>query len=282
MSGLNGLAVISLLVGTLVIACGGGSSLNPPPPVIQKALVHPSDRQMDATGYAYNIRTTEGMSIADSVAAQAALPGNVILWPGRVRDLGYGDLTTLFTTAATHANFTHFYTYDELGWKNGTIDFADVQIAHNAAVQATTYGLKPVVTLMPRVVLDPNFSLPDVNIYKVIVLDPYPTVGGMGVTGVPWKGNLMSSLLHGSVIKLRGMGYTGDFWYAYQAFSVAGTDDAANRAMFTTQREAIADALALGMSGIIPFGLDLGPDAKAREPWIVPGREGPYLDLLLP
>lgn len=277
----NLLGVLVIALAVVLVACGGGSSPSVPVPMAQ-ALVHPSDRQLDATGYAYNIRVTEGMSVKDSVAAQAQLPGSVILSPGRANVEGFGDLEQYLNEAASYGNFTHLYVYDELGWKRNSIDFSDVGAAHDAALRGLAYGLKPVVTLQPFVVLNDAFRLPDVNVYKVIVLDPYPSVGAMGQAGVPWKDNLMSSQLHGAVIKLRAMGYTGDFWYAYQAFSVAGTDDAANRAMFTQQRETIADAAALGMVGIVPFGLDLGPEAKAREPWIVPGREGPYLDLLLP
>lgn len=260
----------------LLSGCGGGGNppapVAPAAPVLLKALVQPSDRVVDGAGYDLQIQPLAEPDPAASVLAQSRLGGNVMLWAGFTKGEGFDRFPAFVEQARKYPNITHAYVYDELFWTGQeTVIGLDEAAILQAAQLARAAGLKTVVTLMPDVVLDPAFRLADGNAFDAIGLDVYPSarphiVSQLGTCR--YSDNLYSNLFYCAARKLRAQGYTGQIWYVYQAFgSHQETADQLRREL-TLQRETINDAARLGADGIVPWGLHLGAEQIAAEPFL--------------
>lgn len=260
-----------MLITYFLCGCGGGGpGGGPAPAVFRTAHANPDDAIL-AVGDAYDLRIAlnEDTNPVTSAAYQNTQTGTIIAWPGRTRDLGFGGFTAFLAEVAKYPRMEYIYVYDELGWKSGVFDLSDQTAALAASTQARAQGLKTVVCYAPITILDPRFTLGIANGFDVIVIDLYPNIPPP-FTVPTVTGNPYTDWMIAMIAKLRGMGFTGEIWYAYQAFGVVGNDPVWFNAQLVLQRETILAAESLGISGISPFGMYLGTYQLGFEPHLIP------------
>lgn len=268
-----------LYAAALILAgCGGGGApvesvpVVPVAPVLLKALVQPSDRIVSSAGYDLQIQPLAEPDPAASVLAQSRLGPGVMLWAGFTKGQGFATFPSFVAEAARYPNITHAYVYDEFGWDGSKVVIGmDEAAILQAARLARAAGLKPVISIMPDVILDPAFKLAEINVFSIIGVNGYPSsrphdASQLGACKV--NSNLYSNLFYCSVQKLRAMGYTNDVWYVYQAFGVHTETEAQLRAKLELQRETINDAAKLGAAGVAPWGLYLSDAQIKVEPFL--------------
>lgn len=236
----------------------------------QVVCLQPSDHYVAQAGCVSTIQPLTDADPVVNVAKQAQLPGNVILWIGNKNDPGVIERFPVMIAEAKKypGKFTHVYLIDELflcdtGICMGYLEdivAAGAELAHQA-------GLKTICTIIPDVILDPRFSLKNVNMCDGISIDVYPSIrpttpslGGC-TSGI----NYLGDLAYCSAMKLRGMGFVGDFGYIYQAFGLHSDTEQGLTAKFMDQRPVIAAAEAFG-AFVMPFGVYLGAPELSREP----------------
>ena len=242
---------------------------------LKRAKVSPSSGIVNESGYEYSLYTISDLNPATSVPIQAQQEGNVILWAGFTKGIGFTGFPALLAAATSYPNITHAYIYDEafLG-PGGTIQIGlDEPAILNAAQQTRNAGLKPVITILPDIILDPAFAMTSINTYDVIAVNVYPfgrltPIHGDFPTLYP---NILSDLLYSSVQKLRGMGFTGEIWYIYQAFGLHTVSVPDLTAGFNLQMETLDACQGMGVTGIAAFGFWLGPQEIQNEPFLFQG-----------
>lgn len=213
-------------------------------------LAHTGDVPAEE-GFNASIITPSEVGVA-SVEQQATFPGDVALTIGAAKQVSFPDLADYLQRAYSHPNIKWVYLYDELGWEDGQFDFKKYKELIAPAGQIQAAGLKVAVTILPEVVLDSAFEL-DFTAFDVIALDVYPSLGIDWNAGSHLSDNKVINALCNSIAKLRAMGFTGDIWYVYQAFgNHADPDLVANMKL---QKEALAVAPSLGVTGLVAFGL---------------------------
>jgi hypothetical protein len=213
---------------------------------------------------------------AQEVAQQAALPGDVILTMQPFRDARFLRLGEYLQAAKAYPSIKWVYLYDEMYWTGSRVAIGEHDAAISAAAaQVRSADLKTAVTLMPDVVLHEQFHF-DAAAFDVVLLDPYPQAPTGLTNTCVFNENSQTTLLACAVQKLRAHGYAGEIWYVYQGFWLEESDveDKLRR-----QRETIRDAPALGITGLVAFGLF--PGAHMRPP-LTPGIGSPYESLLVP
>lgn len=234
-------------------------------------LVQPSDYTVPSWGFAAQIQTTPEPDPVKSVAQQAALGGPVILWVGADKQRAINNFHTLISEARKYPNIKHVYLFDELFWDNGQFAFGqyEAEVLQGAKL-AREAGLKPIVTILPDVILHDSFKL-DVAAFDGIAIDVYPSIRPTqpDLKGCRW-GNPLADLLYCSIQKLRGMGFTGQIGYIYQAFGVTWLTSDQLKSQLALQREVIDAAPSMGVDAVMPWGLYLGADVIAKEPYLYP------------
>jgi hypothetical protein len=266
----------SMLITFFLCGCGGGGPGGEPPvPRLKTAFINPSDAIIPAgDSYDYRIAVVEDANPITSAAYQATQSGELIAWPGRTREVGFGGFSAFLDEVVKYPAFKYVYLYDELGLGHGRpvdeLHLEDQTAVLAASVQVRERGLKSMVIYFPNAVLNPAFTLGVANGIDIIGLDIYPNI--MPTFSVPnlYPGNPYKNYLAAMVTKLRGMGFTGEIWYVYQAFDIVGNDPVWFTAELVKQRAAIDDALDLGITGIVPFGMYLGAGELEREPNLIP------------
>jgi hypothetical protein len=206
-------------------------------------------------GFNASVVTTGLQGIAASVRAQAAAPADVALTFRYAKQVGeYDHLGEYWAEVRRHPNIKWVYMYDEMFWEGGQIRIGyNEEAITKASRLVQSVGLKTAVSVLPQVVLDPNFAFGDINVFDVIAVVVYPSLGIDWRAGPdPIDPNLYFAVLFESVRKLREMGYRGEVWYVFQAFGVP--DDARLTEHLELQREALARAPAIGVSGAVSFG----------------------------
>jgi len=210
---------------------------------------------------------------------------------GFTKKQGFLHREELVDLASTNPRFKYAYIYDEMfdefnadGKTGSVVIGAKEQEIQNACKYVQSKGLKGIVTIRPDVVLEDKFKLNDVNMCKVIALDPYPAAGSKPgrYYGEKFKDNKNTQQLYYAIEKLKQLGFTGDFWYIYQAFYVDGTPHEVIIEQFKQQQETLKLAQSFGVVGIAAFGFDLGPEELELEPWLRQGRGSVYQDLIKP
>lgn len=257
----------TMLITFFLCGCGGAGE----EPVLKKAFINPSDAILaEADSYDLRIAVTEDPNPATSIAYQNTQPGDIIAWPGRTNVNGFGNWAAILDEVVKYPRMKYIYLYDELGLgEGGVYDLSDQTAVLAASAQARERGLKTIVTYVPHAILNPAFTLGIVNGVDIIAVDIYPNVPipytVPAVYGNPYKDYLLAC-----ITKLRAMGFSGEIWYIYQAFSLTTNDPVWFQAELVKQRAAIDDALGIGAAGVIPFGLYLGAAELGREPNLVP------------
>jgi hypothetical protein len=206
-------------------------------------------------GFNASVVTTGLQDIAASVRAQAAAPADVALTFRYAKQVGeYDCLGEYWAEVRRHPNIKWVYMYDEMFWEGNQIRIGyNEQAITKASRLVQSVGLRTAVSVLPEVVLDPNFAFGDINVFDVVAVVVYPSLG------IDWRAgpertdaNLYFATLLASVRKLREMGYRGEVWYVFQAFG--DPDDALLTEHLELQREALARAPAIGISGAVSFG----------------------------
>ena len=241
---------------------------------LKRAKISSSAGIVTESGYDVTLFTTLDLNAATSVPLQATQDGDVILWAGFTKGIGFSNWPAMIAEAALYPNIKYAYVYDEMFWSGSGISIGlDEPAILTAAAQAHAVGLKTVVTILPDVILDPGFVLNTPNEYDVIAIDVYPLIRPTALVGnypllYP---NILSDLLYSSIQILRGIGFTGEIWYIYQAFGLHSATDAQMTAAFDLQLETLGQCQAMGVTGIVPFGFWLGPTEITNEPNLFQG-----------
>lgn len=263
-----------ILVSTAVLsACGGAGPPGPVAGANPQIRVQVAPDQSAAYAYKVVVRLAQdqpvpgyrdfngsvvtpaaALSPAESVAFQATAPMHVAVTIGSAKSTDYSNLPQFLSAAANYPNVKGVYLYDELFLdRHGNIAMGqDEQAVIAAADTVTQAGYASMVTITPRVVLDPAFALQQPNAFSVIGLNLYPSDNHMWPPACSYNENLYTTILYCAVQKLRGMGYTGQIWYVYQAFG--RTDDPNQQRQLLEQQATIAQAPKLGITGLVAFG----------------------------
>lgn len=207
-------------------------------------------------GFNASIVTTGLQDIQQSVRVQAAAPCDVALTLRSARDVAeYSHLGEYWAEARNHPNIKWVYLYDEMFWEHGRVEIgANERAITNAARLVRSVGLKSAVTILPEVILDSAFAFGEIDVFDVITVDIYPSLGIGWQTGpYPLDPNPYYTMIDHSVRKLRDMGYAGEIWYVFQAFGDSSDRDLMTRLQL--QREALGRAPSLGVTGAVSFGL---------------------------
>lgn len=171
------------------------------------------------------------LTVVPGQAVQHTSNGDMLVGP-------YRDLAALPSSGGKWV-----YVYDELFWK----DTHPEQEVVDAALALQAKGLLTAVSILPEIVLSPEFKLLNPNAYNVIGIDIYPSLGiDWNTQGCKYNDNLYTTMLKCSIDKLRTMGFTGEIWYIYQDFQL---DDK----RLVLQKETIAAAPGLGATGLVAY-----------------------------
>lgn len=289
--------ILGALLTSLLLAPAISQAKIPIPPNIpNRLLILPSD----PIKYPENWQNVSAripknaMTPLESVNWQAEIPGRLVLVPGNARELG--DLSfhkKSIDIASKNKRFEYAYIYDELFWtgKNNQIGLYENEVL-NLSSYAKSRGMKPIVTFIPTVVLDPQFKLQNINAFDVIALDPYPLFNDLnkiGLDQVPGckygdGSNILSNILYCSSQKLKQMGFRGKLWYLYEGF---GSSTLSNEEQIklsnnfkVQQQQTIRDADKMGFDGISPYGIYLGSQEIRSEPFLVEGASSNFADLV--
>lgn len=285
-------SIAIVLLGVMAAACGGGGGTSAPVAAASAAvdgpmpsdlvmryqtrlMVHPTDKVVNEPGFNLSAQTHYNESDpVKSVAAQASLPGDVLMLPGFTRKNGFVNLDVYLQEALKYPNIKYVYLYDELFWNGNGISIGKDEVETLEAARKThAAGLKTAITFQPSVVLDPAFAIKDINAFDVIGLDPYPSAFISNYTGdCKYNDNLQTTLLYCSIQKLKALGYKGDLWYVYQAFGVNTVKPETLKADLAAQRDTIAIAPSFGVVGVAPFGLYLGTEEITTESFLYQGQ----------
>lgn len=266
------------LLNTILLLCGAlaACAAQPHPWTM---FVHPSDHveRAAAASYAVQAQPLEDANDASMVARQAALGGlEVLLWLGQNSDPNKWERAPrLMQLARQYANIHYVYLYDEMFWDKdlGVVVGQHEDEILTAAAQARAVGLHTVVTILPDVILSPQFKLKDITAFDGISIDVYPSIRPTHPDLQGCSANLNSytaDLFYCSVQKLRGMGFRGHVLLLYQAFAVRTLPLATTLAHLQDQRIMVNNAGMLGASGISPWGLYLGAVEHQLEPSLQP------------
>lgn len=241
-----------------------------------KLLVQPSDTIQSSYGYHAQVQPIEDSNDWNMVARQSSLGGEVVLWLGKDKTKSQVERAPkLMQIAQSFKNIKYVYLYDEMFWdkdKGFVIGQYEEEILYGAKV-AHDNGLKTIVTILPDVILHPDFKLKDINAFDGISIDVYPSIRpsrpslGSCTSGL---NNYMSDFFYCSVQKLRGMGFKGEVGLIYQAFALNNIPYETTIKHLQEQRVLIDNASKLGAFAIAPWGMWLGKPELEAEPYLVP------------
>lgn len=274
----------SLTLSVLLLAgCGGGDAI-----AQTRVFVQPSDRIESAAGYDVQIQPTPINAplpdVVSDVARQAALGPNVMLWIGGQTDEVVQRFPALIEEAKKHPNIRSVYLIDEmfLGPNGIEIGRYEREVLEGARI-AHAAGLKTVITMLPEVILSPNFRMQDINAFDVIGVDVYPSIRVDNNThGCRYSDNVIENLLRCSFDKLVALGYRGQKGYVSQAFELNTLPSSVSFAHAALQRPVIDSARWYGVDVLVPWGLYLGKAEIAAESYLTPLGGTPFEYLVRP
>jgi hypothetical protein len=283
------------VAAALLASCGGGGGASPasaPPAQAPQprassyqhiALVNQTEDVLQLPGFDTSFLSVPPWVPDDpvtSVARQTAYPGDVgIVMSPEPKKAGFGNLGQYLAAASGHPNVKYFYVYDEMFFENGAVSIGAREDEIDAAARTVqSAGYKAAVTIMANVILDRGFRLKDPGDFDAIAIDLYPSaLLNTDTGGCTYNANPYTTLLYCSIQRLRAQGYTGQIWYAFQAFALKSESLADLLPRLQLQQETIAQAPSLGVVGVIPYGLywSLPPDSP-----FVPGHGSPFEPLV--
>jgi hypothetical protein len=253
--------MIKKLLATAMIfglaACGGGGEYE------HRMFSTFDATQSDQPGFT-STTSPPALNAQDSVRDQLRGKGDLAFQIPGAKDGNFVKYLPHLEEVAKHRDrFKWIYVFDEMFYspqRGVEIGALEEQITE-AALTVQWYGFKSAVSMMPDVILHPDFRMRNFKAFDVIAIDVYPSniTTDFGCNYYP--SNPTANLLACSYYKLREMGYTGEIWYMYQAFGVPS--DPKLRENLAMQRETIQNAPSIGINGLISFGYDMYPEYEA-------------------
>ncbi len=239
-------------------------------------------------------KTTPRRMFKDQISMKVPTGTKLIVWPGFTKKDGFDfvkpitDLSVQYnaqnkTSGKPYSPIEYIYVYDEIYWGGSGVDFS----LHEKEIYASSAyvknnALKTAVTILPQVILDPQFKPTYLKNIDLIGIDIYPSMppyyNSYETYGCKFPGNPnneLSNLLYCSTQKLRKMGYRGKIWYLPQAFSSTTWDNKTVYEHFLKQKETILHSERMDIQGILPWGYYLGKYELMGEPNLVPGNALP-------
>lgn len=269
---------LALAIAVLISGCGGQVTAKP-----VNICLQASDKVVPMHGCDAMAMPTEERDPIKSVAIQAALPGNVVLWVGHGGEWTINNFVTLIDEAKKYpGKFTHVYLKDEANLcPTGPCPGKDDALIEQGNNIAKSAGFQTIVTLTPSVIFSPGFVLPKTD---HIAIDVYWATLDRTIDfkGCKFSDNELMNHLYCSVQLLRAKGHTGKVGYMWQAFGLATDTHAYRMQYLTEQRKVIDVAGALGIDAVMAWGLHLGAYALEREPNLVPLGGTQYESLVTP
>lgn len=268
------------------ITCMLASCSSQAQPIV--VCVQPSDRVEVMQNCDAMAQPAEVIDVAQAVAIQAALPGPVVLWVGSKdqHDQTVSRFPAMLAEAAKYpGKFPWVYLFDEAGWCADSIcAWRDEILVLQGAALAHSYGMRTLLTLLPDVILDPRFTVADINAFDGISIDVYPSIRPTkpDFGTCRFSDNLLENLFYCSVQKLRSAGFVGKIGYIWQGFGLVSDTNEQRMAYLALQRHAINNAVAMGADAVMAFGCYLGTGELLREPYLVPLCGTPYEYLVTP
>lgn len=277
--------ILLIILTVFLASCGGGGDTSvvitpqKQPIVIskdmQKLFLPSTDNPEDfKDNYEYSLymSTNDNPYPYISVQEQSKFKGDAMLWLGFTKKLGFTK-SKEYIDLANPNKFKYAYIYDEVFWEDGKNSIGEneeniLEIARYAKEK----GLKPVITIMPSVILSDDFKLKDINVYDIIAIDVYPSIiVSKDTKGCSYNNNLYTNLLYCSQKKLKNLGFKGQVWYIYQAMGLH--DQALGNLIdgLKLQQETLNTAKDIGIDGLVPFGYYLSEAAIKEEPLLYQG-----------
>ena len=294
--------IASLILTVILASCGGGGGDSPQlssvtistPPQLSLDIIPVSPKKMTKVFLAssenpedfknapehnlwFSFMADGNSDPSELVKVQAKSKIDTILWMGETKTIGFSSSKQYIDEAAKYSNFKYAYIYDEIFWENFGENFKiSIGEKEDSILEISDYakskGLKPIITLMPSVLLSDNFKMKSINTYDVIAIDIYPSIIVNEYTaGCKYNDNLYTNLLYCSQKKLRNFGYKGEIWYIYQAFGINGENTQEVIKKLQLQKETINIAQQIGIDGIVPFGYYLSKKITDAEPHLYQG-----------
>jgi len=274
--------ILATLAAVLLSACGGQVSAKP-----INICYQPSDR-IAALNCDVSVQRVDGADPVKSVAQQAMQPGPVVLWAGRKEEWPQAMVNFPALIAETRkypGKFVYVNMYDEPGWcPEGFCWFAHEDSVLQGAALARANGIKTLMTIMPDVILHPQFALKDINAFDGISIDVYPSIRPTvpNLHGCSSGVNHLGDLFYCSCKKLRDHGFTGKCGYIFQGFGLRGESHEQRLQYLAAQRQVIDNATALGADAVMSWGCHLGATELAAEPVLEPLCGTQYEPLVTP
>jgi hypothetical protein len=243
-------------------------------------LISPPRSVLPYQGQTFSIYTTKETHAVLSVRQQSKQKGVVILWVGFTKKRGFSNFRAMVDEAIHYRNIGYVYLYEELFWEPPgrlALGYNEKEI-----LEANTYarrnGLMTIVSIMPDVVLHPDFKLKTINAYSVICIVDHPSVNPTirlndNIKKCGFSDNLTTNLMYLSLKKLHELGFTGQVWYAYQAFGLNSISPIDLKKDLSLQRETLKRGDILGFSALVPYGLYFGEPELLRKPDLFQGAE---------
>lgn len=259
-----------LVLAVLLSGCGGGG--------YDVRMMVAWDATAPAEAGFDSSTSPPALDAAQSIASQLQAPGDLMLQVPGAKEGNYGPALAHLIEATRHPRFKWVYVHDELFWtreRGIVIGHLEPQVTE-AARYVKAHGLKSAVSILPEVVLHPDFRLADPGAFDVIGIDVYPSMGvDWNPRGCRYSENLYSTMLHCAIRRLRALGFTGEVWYIYQSFGLHGDAQLAQR--LAMQRITIEEAPLMGVTGLVSWGYTYSSPA---EPELFPLKGTPYDDLV--
>lgn len=253
---------------TLLLCCGGlavGAT--------ERICLMPSDRGHSQWPCDVVIQPIAETDPDGSALLQSMNGENVMLWIGGKTQAVVDRFPALIQAAKQYRSIKSVYLFDEWGWDNATLSVRigqyETEILWGAKI-ARAAGLQTVISILPQVILHPDFAIRDINAFSMIAIDVYPVNGVITTPGCWFDGNPYSTMLYCSYLKLLEHGYRGRIGYIAQGFAVASTPYDTIKQQLYLQMETIRRALALNVDALMMYGVEMGGPERAAEPLLVP------------
>lgn len=260
-----------IAIALLLTGCGGQVLAKP-----LNICMQPSDRIVAIKGCDATAQPVHEADPVRSVQRQAQLSGPVVLWAGRKQEWArtVANFPTLISESTKYpGKFPWVYLYDEAGWCDGMFCwFDDEDTVLQGAALAHAVGVKTLITILPDVILHPQFRLKNINAFDGISIDVYPSIrpSTPDFGACRFSDNLLENLMYCSAQKLRRLGFTGQIGYIFQGFGLTTDTPEQRTAYLLQQRQAINNASAMGAEVVMSWGCYLGAAELAAEPVLVP------------
>lgn len=238
-----------------MLLCCGGFAVG----ATERVCLQPSDRIVFQAHCDTQIQPIAETQPELSAYRQSLLGPSVMLWIGGKTQAVVERFPALIRAARQYPQIKSVYLIDEAFWDGSKVVIGQYENEMLwAAAIASAAGLKSVISILPQVILHPDFAMRDINAYSMIAIDPYPMNGITPTPGCAFDGNPYSTALYCSYIKLLSLGYRGRIGYLAQGFGVTATSYDETKRQLVLQQQTIRKAHAMNVDAFMAWGAWLG------------------------